>query len=116
MKRNAYHLCLTWPPAGLAGPFAWAVAFSSALKGRNAVTAIRGLTGEQINALEMLAGCPDGCTESELKAKGFTIGLLGGLIRAGLATATPGVVKAGDRTLGVVRLAITEKGRTMIVR
>jgi hypothetical protein len=27
-----------------------------------------------------------------------------------------GVVKAGDRTLGVVRLAITEKGRTMIVR
>jgi hypothetical protein len=51
-----------------------------------------------------------------MKAKGFTIGLVGGLIRAGLATATPGVVKAGDRTLGMVRLAITEKGRTMIVR
>jgi hypothetical protein len=32
------------------------------------------------------------------------------------ATATPGIVKAGDRTLGVVRLAITEKGRSMIVR
>jgi hypothetical protein len=59
---------------------------------------------------------PNGCPESEMKAKGFTIGLLGGLIRAGLATATPGVVKAGDRTLGVVRLAITEKGRAMIVR
>jgi hypothetical protein len=70
---------------------------------------IPGLTGEQIGALEMLTGCPGGCTESELKAKGFTIGLLGGLIRAGFATAMPGVVKAGDRTIGVVRLAITEK-------
>jgi hypothetical protein len=35
-----------------------------------------------------------------LKANGFTIGSLGKLIRAGLATATPGVVKAGGRTLG----------------
>jgi hypothetical protein len=66
-------------------------------------------------AAKAAAISPNGCPESE-KAKGFTIGLLGGLIRAGLATATPGVVKAGDRTLGVVRLAITEKGRAMIVR
>jgi len=56
----------------------------------------------------MLAGCPDGCTEAVLEANGFAIGLLGKLIRAGL-------VGAGSRTLGVVRLAITEKGRTMIV-
>jgi hypothetical protein len=75
----------------------------------------RGLTGGQIGALEMLAGCPDGCIEAALKANGFSIGLLGGLIRLGYATATPGIVKAGHRTLGVVRLAITEKGRTMIV-
>jgi hypothetical protein len=55
-------------------------------------------------------------TQSQ-KARGFTVGLLGKLIRAGLATATPGIVKAGGgRTLGVVRLAITEKGRTMIAR
>jgi hypothetical protein len=60
----------------------------------------RGLTGEQISALEMLAGCPDGCPEAVLKANGFTIGLLGKLIRAGLATATPGIVDAGGRTLG----------------
>jgi hypothetical protein len=73
-------------------------------------------TGEQISVLEMLAGCPGGCPEAVLKASGFTIGLLGKLIRAGLATATPGIVEAGGRTLGVVRLAITEKGRTMIVR
>jgi hypothetical protein len=77
---------------------------------------IPGLTGEQINALEMLAGFPNGCTESELTAKGFTIWLLGALIRLGLATATPGIVEAGGRPLGVVRLAITEKVRTMIVR
>jgi hypothetical protein len=64
----------------------------------------------------MLAGYPNGCTESEMKAKGFTIGLLGGLIRNGLATATRAIVEAGGRSLGVVRLAITEKGRTMIVR
>jgi hypothetical protein len=76
----------------------------------------RGLTGEQISALEMLAGCPNGCTEAALKANGFTIGLLGKLIRARLATATPGIVEASGRTLGVVRLAITEKGRAMIVR
>jgi hypothetical protein len=44
---------------------------------------IPGLTGEQISALEMLAGHPDGCPESEMKAKGFTIGLLGALIRLG---------------------------------
>jgi len=49
-----------------------------------------------------------GCTKAVLEANGFAIGLLGKLIRAGL-------VEAGSRTLGVVRPAITEKGRTMIV-
>jgi hypothetical protein len=50
-----------------------------------------------------------------MKARGFTIGLLGALIRLGYATAMPGIEVAG-RSVGVVRLAITEKGRTMIVR
>jgi hypothetical protein len=36
------------------------------------------------------------------------------LVRAGLAVATPGVVQAGGRTLGVVRLAITEMGRARV--
>jgi hypothetical protein len=57
----------------------------------------RGLTGDQISALEMLAGCPRGCSEAELK---FGIGLFGGLIRDELATATPGVVKVGPKPLG----------------
>ena len=77
---------------------------------------IPGLTDRQIGALEMMAGCPDGCTEAALKANGFSIGLLGGLIRAGLATATPGIVEAGGRSFGVVRLAVTEKGRTVNAR
>ena len=76
----------------------------------------QGLTGKQISALEILAGCPDGCTEAALKANGFGIVFLGKLIRAGLATATPGIVEASGRTLGVVRLAITEKGRTIVRR
>jgi hypothetical protein len=70
----------------------------------------QGLTGDQISALETLAGYPNGCVESEMKAKGFTIGLLGALIRLRLATATPGIVEVGGRSIGVVRLAITEKG------
>jgi hypothetical protein len=74
-----------------------------------------GLTGDQISALETLAGYPNGCSEAEMKARGFTIGLLGALIRLGYATAMPGIEVAG-RSVGVVRLAITEKGRTMIVR
>jgi hypothetical protein len=39
-----------------------------------------GLTGDQISALETLAGYPNGCSEAEMKARGFTIGLLGALI------------------------------------
>ena len=49
-----------------------------------------------------------------MKANGFGIGLVATLVRAGLAVATPGVVQAGGRTLGVVRLAITEMGRATV--
>src|ERR1700722_6898582 len=71
---------------------------------------IPGLTDEQISALEMLAGHPDGCPESEMKANGFTIGLLGGLTRPGLAPATPAIAAAGGRALGVVRLGTVTEG------
>jgi hypothetical protein len=54
-----------------------------------------GLTGDQISALETLAGYPNGCSEAEMKARGFTIGLLGALIRLGYATATPAIVEVG---------------------
>jgi hypothetical protein len=61
-----------------------------------------------------LAACPDGCTEAALKANGFGMGLAATLMRAGVAVATPGVMQAGGRTLGVVRLAITEMGRARV--
>jgi hypothetical protein len=34
-------------------------------------TPSRGMSGEQRRALDMLAGCPDGCTEGTLRAHGF---------------------------------------------
>jgi hypothetical protein len=73
-----------------------------------------GLTGKQLAALNLLAASPNGCTEAAMKANGFGIGLMATLVRAGLAVATPGVVQAGGRTLGVVRLAITEMGRATV--
>jgi hypothetical protein len=76
----------------------------------------RGLTGKQHAALDLLAACPNGCTEAAMKANGFGIGLLATLVRAGLAVMTPGVVQAGSRTLCVVRLVITESGREMVGR
>ena len=46
------------------------------------------LAAEQRRALEMLAGSPNGCTESTLRAHGFKVGSLAGLVRAGLAVAS----------------------------
>jgi phage tail protein X len=71
-----------------------------------------GLTGKQLAALNLLG--PNGCTEAAMKANGLGIGLLATPLRAGLAVATPGVVQAGGRMLGVVRLAITEVGRATV--
>jgi Triosephosphate isomerase len=73
------------------------------------------LTAEQRRALDMLAGGPDGCTESTLRAHGFKVGLFAGLVRAGLAVAKPEVVKAGGRTLSFVRVVITDAGRQALI-
>jgi hypothetical protein len=77
---------------------------------------IRGLTGEQIRALEMLAGCPDGCTQAVFEGQWLHDRVA--------RQSDPRRTRYGDaedrggrgRTPGVVRLAITGKGRTMIVR
>jgi hypothetical protein len=74
-------------------------------------TPSRGLSGEQRRALDMLAGSPHGCTEGKLRAHGFTVRLLAGIVRAGLAIARPEIVKAGGRTLSMLRLTITDAGR-----
>ena len=62
-------------------------------------------------ALELLASCPDGVTDSVLLAHGFTVEQLVELVRAGLATATTERVVMGPRTIEVARVRITEAGR-----
>jgi hypothetical protein len=65
-------------------------------------------------ALELLASCPDGCTEAVMLAHGFTVKQMVELIHAGLATATTGRVMAGARPTMVARVRITEAGRRVL--
>jgi hypothetical protein len=65
----------------------------------------RGLKPEQYRALRLLMR--GGYTEAIMLAHGFTISMLAGLVREGLATATPETVQA----IKVVRVRITDAGR-----
>ena len=62
-------------------------------------------------ALELLAASHDGVTEAIMRAHGFTVEQMVELVRAGLATATAERVVAGNRTMEVAALRITEAGR-----
>jgi hypothetical protein len=62
-------------------------------------------------ALELLAVDPRGLAEALLLTYGFTRDLLAGLVGTGLATAQQQTVKAGGKTIRVVRIRITEAGR-----
>jgi hypothetical protein len=62
-------------------------------------------------ALELLAVDPRGLTESLLLTYGITRAMLANLVRAGLATAQRQRVRAGGKTMEVVRMRITEAGR-----
>ena len=44
----------------------------------------RGPKPDRRRALELLASCPDGCTETIMLAHGFTVGQSDELIRAGV--------------------------------
>jgi hypothetical protein len=57
---------------------------------------------------------PHGCPEALILANGFNIELLIGLVRAGLATVATETVRAGDRTLGISNVRITDAGRRTI--
>jgi hypothetical protein len=74
----------------------------------------QGLTVEQRRVLQMLAGSPNGCTEPALRAHGFRVGLLVGLVGAGLAVAKSETMKAAGRSFGVVRFVITDLGRATV--
>jgi hypothetical protein len=67
----------------------------------------RDLTNAQRRALEMLAESPHGVTEAVLRAHGFSVGLLAGLMRATQARAEAEMTQAGGR----VRIRITDAGK-----
>ena len=70
------------------------------------------IPNDRRRALTLLARSPDGCTEAVMMVHGFTIELLAGLIRDGLATAkTERVVGRGRKPIEVVRIKITKAGR-----
>jgi hypothetical protein len=68
------------------------------------------LPTDQRAALRMLAGSPNGATESIMLAHGFGIGTLHDLVRNGLATADTRTERAGRRLIRVRWLTITDAG------
>ena len=58
-----------------------------------------------------MAGAPLGATEAMMLAHGFTDKMLARLVHDGLATASPGSVHAGGRSMKVTWLRITDAGR-----
>jgi hypothetical protein len=63
----------------------------------------------------MLASDPHGATEELLVlAHGFDSDMIAGLVPAGFATAQRESIKAGGKTIEVVRIRITDAGRMAI--
>jgi hypothetical protein len=69
------------------------------------------LSPEQRRALELLADGPRGYTKARLLADGFTVDMLAGLVREGLATAQRETSRVGGREIRVERYRITDAGR-----
>jgi len=75
----------------------------------------RRLTPERRRMLKLLARSRHGVNEELLvHGHGFRRPTIVGLVSAGLATAEREVVKAGRKTIEVVRVRITEAGRKAI--
>jgi hypothetical protein len=88
--------------------------FPRRMSGKSQGEGGRALNPEQRRALQMLASASNGCTEPAMRARGFTVGLLVGLVTAGLAVAKPDTMNAAGRTFSVVRFVITNSGRDAI--
>ncbi len=68
-----------------------------------------------LELLKLLARSPHGATTKLLVvAHGFESDMIAGLVRTGLAAEEREVVKAGGKTIEVVRIKITEAGREAI--
>jgi hypothetical protein len=72
------------------------------------------LRSEQRRALALLASGPGVNAALLVYGHGFKRGVLGGLVRRGLAAAEHEVVMAGGRAIEVVRIRITAAGRSAI--
>jgi hypothetical protein len=71
----------------------------------------RGPKPDRRRALELLASCRDGCTEAIMMAHGFSIEQMVELVRAGVASATAERMVAGNKTMEIARVRITEAGQ-----
>jgi hypothetical protein len=69
------------------------------------------LKPERSRALELLAPCQDGCTETTMLAHGFSIDMMAELINSGLATVQTDWFLAGAYEGERARVRITEAGR-----
>jgi hypothetical protein len=65
-------------------------------------------------ALELLPSCRDGCTEALMLAHGFRVPQMVELVHAGLAAATAERMVAGNKTIEIARVRITEAGRRIL--
>ena len=74
------------------------------------------LSAEERRALDSLARFPTGCTTAILLAHGFNSTLIAELIATGLATAKSENMRAGQRTVDVTRVRITDAGRAALTR
>ena len=82
-----------------------------ATAGRRAILSAMAIAHDEREALRMLAGSPNGSTESIMLTHGFAIGTLHGLVLNGLATAERWTMRAGRRLIKVTWMTITDAGR-----
>ena len=77
----------------------------------------RGLQPTRRRALELLASCPDGATDTLLMAThGLTTEMLVDLIRDGLATGRTEQLVIAGHTGKIMRVWITEAGRRVLAK
>src|SRR5271170_1868560 len=84
---------------------------SAPMSGRTGKSARNDGKRRPATGIRLLAGSPDGNTESIMLAHGFGIGTLRGLVRDGLATASREKVRGGRQIITATRLRITDAGR-----
>jgi hypothetical protein len=72
------------------------------------------LTEEQRRALRVLSRHSDGCAEELLRARGFSLEQLSGLVARKFATMEPTLINVSSEDRLVVWMRITAAGRTAI--